>query len=118
MTVIYPITFTITGKGWRNRPINVDLNYQSGKSLTTSTIDKSMLTEPFTILPNPVNGYFLNPQNEKVRITNFVGYDGQSFLKQCPQCGRIMRLEGFDYSGRYTGEERDQSNCMDCRAQY
>ena len=120
MNIVYPVYFTLGGKGvnWREarNSISVDINYTNGNTvLNTNCLNTNHLGTPFTIYPNPVNGYFIEGR-EMIRVTNLVGYDGNSILKCCPACGLTKSLEDFDYKGRDTGGKRDQSNCMVCRA--
>lgn len=120
MNIIYPVYFTRGGRGinWRTQRnrITVDLNYYPNHVINTSILDTCHLSGQFTI--NPISsGYFLQ-NGQMVRVTNLAGYDGNNILKYCPACGNIKTIQEFDYSGRFTGEQRDQSNCMECRQAY
>ncbi|MGP1411617.1 MAG: hypothetical protein ACTTKD_07265 [Peptoanaerobacter stomatis] len=61
-----------------------------------------------------INGYDSN----NYRVTNLVGYDGNSLLKLCPNCKKTKIVTDFGYDGRVTNRKRDQSNCNDCRGRY
>ena len=55
------------------------------------------------------------------RFTNIVGFDGESLLKKCTNCGEVKpSAEGFGAEGRCTnsktGMRRDQAQCKQCRA--
>lgn len=122
MNIVYPIYFTLGGVGvrWRevrNR-IRVDINYTNNNNIiNTDILNTNHLNGSFEIINGPVSGYFIE-NNEMVRVTNLIGYDGYSILKLCPNCGNVKTLEEFDYEGRDSGGRRDQSNCMECRKSY
>lgn len=59
------------------------------------------------------NGYDANG----IRVTNLVGFDTNDFMKQCPNCGRIMPASIFGLRNMPDGQH-DQSNCPDCRSNY
>lgn len=61
-----------------------------------------------------INGYDANDN----RVTNLVGYDGQTLLKRCPACGLDKSPLAYGERGRVTGRRRDQSQCSDCRSGY
>lgn len=118
MTVNYPIVFTISGRGWRNSPISVTLKYGGGTKVSTGTLNQTHLQQgDFSIVEGPVSGYFMSG-GDQVRVTNLVGAQNGVLLKSCPHCGKIKPIYEFDDSGRFTGEQRDQSNCNDCRSSY
>lgn len=58
-----------------------------------------------------MNGY----DNVNNRVTNLVGYDGESLLKLCPNCNEIKKVEEFGTKGRTVVRKRDQSHCIECR---
>ncbi len=121
MDIIYPIYFTKKGRGidWRvprNR-INITLRYENGSTTVSDYLSGLHLHSAFTFDDGYVSGYFID-DDEMVRVTNLVGYDGNNILKWCPNCKQIKGIEGFDYSGRYANGQRDQSNCKDCRSMY
>ena len=115
-----PFYFTKEGRGWRTSSVPVTLIYEDGMCVATAVLKKSHLKRGnFEIAEGIAFGYYVDQDTgEKIRITNIVGYQNGQFLKWCPHCERTMTLEEFDYSGRFTGEQRDQSNCSDCRSSY
>ena len=122
MNIFYPIHFTKGGRGVKwwlpHNKINVKINYTGGLSpVVTCHLDYQDLIEPFTFNPKYVSGYFFE-NGERIRVTNLSGFNGVSIMKYCPSCLRIKTITEFDYMGRYTNGQRDQSNCMECRKSY
>ncbi len=60
------------------------------------------------------NGYDANNH----RVTNLVGCDGSQLLKRCPACGLDKSPLDYGEQGRITTWQRDQSQCLTCRARY
>lgn len=53
---------------------------------------------------------------DHARVTNLVGFNGQFFLKKCPNCQKVKNTFEFGPMGRTTnGQKRDQSHCIVCR---
>jgi len=141
MNIQYPITITNNVNfeqkclGWKYKTYPITIILQSGEEITGITkINKSgnflffndnviiiqsdssfTFKDSFTNLPAIVSCRDIN----NTRLTNYCGYDSRKgWLKYCPNCQRIMPLTYFDYNGRNTGEERDQSQCSECRSRY
>lgn len=111
MIVSLPLTLTGSGPLGYRTPNYVDIVYQNGQTLThINVIDDSITIFPFTM--DMSSGYDSNNN----RVTNIVGFDGQTLLKYCPCCNLIKPTTDFGYAGRVTTSRRDQSQCSDCRS--
>ncbi|WP_201261877.1 hypothetical protein [Metasolibacillus fluoroglycofenilyticus] len=97
-------------------PIKLDhiitINYSDGTNEQSNTFPGTRGTIPCTF--QKINGYDANNN----RITNLVGYNGQTLLKKCPSCKRLLSPLSYGANGRVTGRRRDQSQCSDCRSSY
>lgn len=115
MNVKLPIYFTEEGRGWKYRPKEIMLKFENGQDVLTAlfTYEHKQLGK---CTFEKVNGYYIE-DNIKIRVTNYVGFNGEAFLKICPHCGKIKPTYDFDFIGRYD-ETRDQSNCNECRGSY
>lgn len=120
MSAEFPIHLTDRGKGWRKTRKNVRLEYEDGTCLDTSVLGESHLERGnFTISGGSVNGYYAEPgSDKKIRVTNIAGGRDGRLLKVCPHCGEAKPLDEFDDSGRVTDDQRDQSQCSECRNRY
>ena len=120
MNADFPIYFTDKGKGWRGSQRTVRLEYEDGTCLDTSVLDECHLERGnFTICGEPANGYYVEScSGREIRVTNIVGGEDGRLFKECPHCGEVKPLDEFDYSGRVTDDQRDQSQCSKCRNRY
>ncbi len=141
MNIQYPITITNNVNaeqkclGWKYKTHSITIVLQSGEEITGITkINKSgnflFFNDNVVIIQSCSSFTFKDSSTDlpvivscrdinNTRLTNYCGYDGQNgWLKYCPNCQRIMPLTYFDYNGRNTGEERDQSQCSKCRGRY
>ncbi len=138
MTFNYPITITniangIKCYGWRNAVKPVIVSLETGESiLNVFKIDwnnNGFIFNDTIIIPN-ISFCFLDMatnvqinislrDSKGIRLTNYVCYDKHNgWIKHCPRCNTSLPLNCFDYNGRFTGEERDQSECSNCRGSY
>ncbi|MGV2805050.1 hypothetical protein GNF85_15535 [Clostridium perfringens] len=113
MIVTLPLRLTESGNPGYRIPNSVSIIYRDGTMLTNvNIIDDSITIMPFFMVRS--SGYDANNN----RITNIVGFDGNSLLKYCPSCGATKPTTEFGYTGRVTTSRRDQSECSDCRSSY
>lgn len=121
MKIIYPIYFTLSGRGvnWRDpsNRILVTIEYSDDRKLRVGKLERHHMSLPFKFMNGLVSGYFIQ-NSQYVRVTNLVGFDGKSLIKRCPSCHLEKAIDEFDYTGRYTNGPRDQSNCFECRSSY
>lgn len=140
MNFNYPITITniyeygVKCMGWRTKiqPVDVALNGNIIKNVAEISINSNDISlhdtnNVLTTIPIQSFSFLFNGNHVNVcardqynnRLTNFVKYDAQKgWIKHCPSCNLDKPLDYFDYSGRHTNEQRDQSQCSECRSQY